>query len=90
LVTYKKPEGRLGLGGGLGGGEGDVPKMGGGLGGLLNSMNHLWVRSSARRSQRVVCERKYTEVHTRSSAFRTKDMTSLWLYLTGGPGGGDG
>ena len=64
--------------------------MGGGLGGLLNSINHLCVRSSARRSQRVVWERKYTEVHTRSSALRTKDMTWLCLYLSGGFGGDDG
>ena len=55
--TKLNPAGMFGLGGGDGGGDGEMPEMGGRDGGEVNVINHRFVSASARRSHLVVADR---------------------------------
>ena len=64
--------GRLG-----GGGDSMIGCAGGGLGGFIASNRTLWVSCTARRSQRVVELKKYTDVHACSSNDLIVSISSL-------------
>jgi len=55
--TNTNPDGIVGLGGGDGGGDGEIPESGGPAGGLVNSMRVREVSAIAKRSHLVVAER---------------------------------